>query len=306
MHSTAIKAMREQGIQDTGALCILLFLQENSSEGSDQLSHCGLAVWEIAQGTGLSEHQVKRGLRALSESGAIVRRQLVKAAGEAAVTVLTDRAQAWLGGAGQGSIPAELPKRLRELLIFESPEFVAQVAHCWRDYEALPESLRAHCSVGDAAFEEMASSLRQRLLDAAEQVALAHADERAEREQVAQGIIPFQCDDGEVAFDTHALQARQGAVAAIDLLLVRDVLRRVKERCPGMVTVARLPILVAEIGYSRTIGFVAHHDAELAQRVLVATLARGGWGRPKGIKESFYVGVSSAARFSTGVRQLHH
>ena len=307
MHSTHIRAMRDLGIKDTGIIGILLFLNENSACGADELRHCGKAVWEIAQGTGLSEDQVKRGLRALSEAGAIVRKQLVKVAGEAAITVLTDRAQVWLCGReveGQGGIPADMPRHLRELLVFESAGFVERVAAAWRNYETLPETMGEECSLGAKAFAQIAAAVRQRLLEAAEKVAQAHADERADREQLEKGIVTIDCDDGAVAFDANALKAKGGAVGAIDLVLARDVVRRVKERCPGMVTVGRVGKLVAEIGYSRTIGFVAGHDADAALRVLVATMTKGTWSRPKGIKEKFYLDVAGASRFSTGVREM--
>lgn len=306
MKSDIIGAMREQGINDSRAIQILLFLKENSTFADGATPHCGLAVWEIAKGTKLSEDQVKRGLRCLTEAGAIARRQLVKAAGEAALTVLTDRALAWLCGReaeGQGSIPADMPRHLRELLVFETPKFVEQVAFAWRGYEPLPEGLRAECSLGATAYEQIEAAVRQRLLDAAETLAEAHAEEESDREQIQQGLVQFDCDDGAVCFDAKALQAKGGAVGAVDLLLIRDVLRRVRERRPGLVTVGRVPLLVAEAGYSRTIGFVSKHDAEVAAKVLVATMTKPSWDRPKGIKDSFYEAVASAGRFSTGVQK---
>jgi len=307
MKSTTIGAMREQGGFSLRELHILLFLHENSHSEGEALPHCGLTVLQIAKGTGLSADQVKRGLRLLSEGGAIARRQLVKAAGEAAVTVLTDRAMAWLNDEraeeGQGGIPADMPRHLRELLVFESPVFVAAVAHAWGNYEPLPEMLRSECSLGANAFAQIEACVRQRLLDAAETVAEAHAEERVDREQLERGIVQFDCDDGVVQISASALQEKRGAVAAVDLVMVRDVLRRVRERCPGMVTVERLPTLVAEAGYSRTIGFVSAHNADVATRILAATMAKRSWSRPKGIKEKFYLDVASASRFSTGVQQ---
>lgn len=305
MQSNIFGVMRGYGIHDTRTVQILLFLKENSTFSADATPHCGLAVWEIAQGTGLSEDQVKRSLRCLTEAGAIARRQMVKAAGEAALTVLTDRALGWICGReqeGQGGIPADMPRELRELLVFETPRFVEQVGFAWRNYEPLPEALRDECSLGPTVYGRIEACVRQRLLDAAESVAEAHAEERVDREQLEQGIVQFDCDDGQVSFDAKALQGKKGAVAAVDLVMVRDVLRRVRERRPGMVTVGRLPQLVAEVGYSRTIGFVSKHDAEVASKVLVATMLKRTWDRPKGIKESFYEAVASASRFSTGVQ----
>jgi hypothetical protein len=307
MKSTTIGAMQEYGGFDLRALRILLFLHENSTFQAEALPHCGLTVLQIAKGTGLSTDQVKRGLRTLSEAGAIARRQLVKAAGEAAVTVLTDRAMGWLTDSaneeGQGSIPADMPRHVRDLLVFESPEFVTAVARAWKGFEPLPETLRSECSLGANAFGQIEACVRQRLLDAAETVAEAHAEERVDREQLERGIVQFDCDDGVVQINASALQEKRGAVAAVDLLMVRDVLRRVRERCPGMVTVERLPKLVAEAGYSRTIGFVSAHNADVATRILAATMAKRSWSRPKGIKEKFYVDIASASRFSTGVQK---
>lgn len=308
MKSSAVLSMRSAGISDPNHIAILLFINENLHLSGGDQPHCGLAVWEIAKQLGLSTHQVKRGFRALSEAGAIVRKQLVKTAGEAAITVLTDRARAWLCGreAGQGSIPADMPRAIRELLVFESAAFVDQVAAAWRNYEPLPEKLGSECTLGPRAFVQIESAVRQRLLDAAETIAEAHAEERIDRENLEQGIVQFECDDGVVAFDASCLRGKGGAIGSIDLVLVRDVVRKVRARRPGMVTVGRLPHLVAEIGYSRTIGFVSSHDAEAATRVLVATMVRGSWSRPRGIKEKFYAEVASASRFCTGVRQALH
>jgi hypothetical protein len=303
MNSTHVLAMRKLGIKDTGIYGILLFLHENSRTTDEELAHCGLPVWEIAQRTGLSQDQVKRAMRALSECGAIARGQLVKQKGEAAVTVLTDRAMTWLGSEGQGVIPADMPRQLRELLVFESRAFVAEVAEAWRQYAPLPERLREECTCGASYFGQIEAAVRQRLLDAAESVAVAHAEERADRDQLAKGVVQFDCEDGTVAFDSQILKAQGGAVGGIDLCLVRDVVRRVRERRPGLVTVARLPTLVAELGYSRTLGFVARHDAEDALRVLVATMSKESWSRPKGIRPAFYQQVACAGRLSTGVRE---
>lgn len=308
MKSSSVLAMRAAGISDPNTIAILLFLKENLRSSGDDQPHCGLTAWDIARQTGLSVHQVKRGFRSLMAAGAIVRKQLVKAAGEAAITVLTDRARTWLDldGAGEGGIPADMPRELRELLVFESSAFVDQVAHAWRAYEPLAESLRTQCCLGARAYEQIEAAVRHRLLDAAETVAEAHAEERADREQLEQGIVQFDCEDGIVAFDAQSLRQKGGAVGSVDLLMVRDVLRKVRQRRPGFVTTGRLCGLVAEIGYSRTIGFVSQHDAEVAARILVSTVTRPTWNRPKGIKDKFYSDVASASRFSTGVRHALH
>jgi hypothetical protein len=61
-----------------------------------------------------------------------------------------------------------------------------------------------------------------------------------------------------------------------------------------MVTVAKLPTLVSEIGYSRLLGFVSRHDAAKAEAALLSTMTRGTWSRPRGIKDAFYTVTASA------------
>ena len=303
-----VKALRDVGGLSMNGFLLLTYLNEQAQPCEGELAVTDKAVWELAEATGTSEDQIKRNLRALVDSGLIVRKQVAKTKGETALTVLTDLGRELLcgRGAGEGSIPSTMPRDLRELLVLQSGAFVRAVAKAWRDYEPLPEEERLNCLDQGKAFEKISVMLRDRMMEAAEVLATAHAEERQDRELVEQGIVEFECADGTVQIDGAVLKRKHGAIASVDLLFVRDTLRRVAERAPGFVTVKRLPKLVAEIGYSRTVGFVARHDAEHASRVLVKTMARGSWSRPKGIRDDFYLVTASAARFSTGVRVSLH
>lgn len=304
--SSHLRGLLDAGLTGDQVL-IFMYLNEQSEDFPGELRCCAQSVGQVAAALGRSTHQVKRAIAALVDAGAIVRRQAVKVAGETALTVLTDRGLAWLGSrAGEGAIPADLPLELRQLLVFESASFVAAVAKAWREREPLDPSLLSECRSGAECFERVAAHLRDQVLEAAEAMAQAYEGERADQEKLAAGVVAFDCDDGVVDIDAAVFREHKGAVAAVDLLWCRDVLRRVRELKPGFVTVGKLPELVAEIGYSRTVGFVAKHDAEQAQRALVLTMAKRAWSRPKGIRETFYQAANTASRFSTGVRHVRH
>lgn len=304
--SSHLRGLLDAGLSGEHVL-VFMYLNEKSIDYPGELRCCSESVGQVAAALGRSVHQTKRAIAALVEAGAIVRRQAAKVAGETALTVLTDRGLTWLGSrGGEGAIPADLPLELRQLLVFESAALVAAVAKAWREREPLDPSLVSECRAGVQCFERIASHVRTQVLEVAEAMAQAYQIERADQEKLDAGLVAFDCDDGVVDISVDAFRAQKGAVAAVDLLWCRDVLRRVRELKPGFVTVGRLPELVAEVGYSRTVGFVAKHDAEQAQRALVLTMARRTWSRPKGIRDTFYAAANSAARFSTGVRDLRH
>lgn len=288
---------------------VLMFLNASADRLDGELPMCGLSVHEMSVALGLSKHQVNRAVKALTAADAIVRRQTVKAKGVPAVTVLTDKAKYWLSGKagqGRGVIPADLPKVLRELLVLESEAFVQKVVKAWQEHEVLDPHLVNESRMGEGSFERINAQLRIQLLNATESLAEAVAQEDQARALADQGLVPIECDDGTVTFDCGALKEHKGAIAGVDMLFVRDVLQRVRRSMPGWVTTKRVPELVAEIGYSRTVGFVSRHDAEGAMKALVATMRRGTWSRPRGIRPTFYTAADKAMRFSTGVRNSLH
>lgn len=288
-------------------VALLAFFQEHAEEGEGMQPTCCLPLWDIASRLGMSIDQTKRGIRALTAAGAIARRQPVKAKGESALTVLTDRAVAWLQGrAGHTALPAHLPRSLRELLTFATPDFVQRVSHAWDTYELLPAHPPEDCGLPRTDYDLIAHALAERIAERAELLAEAAAEQAEDDALAAQGQVQIRCSDGHVVVDSTPFAAQKGALGAVDLRFVRDVLHRLKDRQPGLVTVDAMPRLVAEIAYSRVIGYVSRHDAERAQRALVATLARGTWGRPRGIKPAFYAAARTATRLSTGVRALLH
>lgn len=303
--SVNLRAMVDAGLNAEQVL-LLAHLTEQASYAEGELPAATIPVSQLARELARSPHQIKRGLAALVAKGAIVRRQFAKTKGETAWTVLTDRGLCWAGRAGQGAIPADLPAELRQLLAFEGSDLVEAVVQAWKQREPLDPAWREACRTGQATFVRLEAFLREQLLDAAEAVAQACAADREDQEKLAIGVVAFECDDGQVDIDSRVFQEAKGAIASVDLRWVRDVLRRVRELKPGFVTVGRLPELVAEVGYSRTVGFVARHDAEQAHRALVATMTRRAWSRPKGIRETFYAAANGAARFSTEVRVSLH
>lgn len=303
--SVNLRQMLDAGLNGEQAL-VLMFLNEQSEGCDGELRTATMPVSQLASSLGRSPFQIKRAIAGLVRAGAVVRRQVAKAKGETAWTVLTDRGLAWVGRAGETGIPADLPAELRQLLALEGSMFVSAVVEAWRAREPLDPSLREECRAGRQNYERLEAYLREKMLDAAEAMATACAEERADQAKVEAGIVTFDCDDGAVDIDVAAFKSSKGTIATVDLVWCRDVLRRVRQFKPGFVTVNRLPELVAEVGYSRVVGFVARHDAEQAHRALVATMTRGAWSRPKGIRDTFYAAANGAARFSTAVRASVH
>jgi hypothetical protein len=56
-----------------------------------------------------------------------------------------------------------------------------------------------------------------------------------------------------------------------------------------------MPKLLAEILYSRSVGFVSRHDYRHAQSVLVRTISKN-WGKPRGMWEDWYLAANASCR----------
>jgi hypothetical protein len=249
---------------------------------------------EIAKRAGLTFNQVAKCLEKLVDAGAIARRQMEKRAGESAMTMLCGVAGEILGLGSEADVPSDLAPELRSLLIGKSAAFRMAVAEAWRSESTLPPGVRDAFHGPDWEFRKIDSFLRDRSLTAMEAVSSALVEQRKAIEAEGKGLYAFECEDGTVIIDRNALVASKQAAACIDLAFVRGVTDRLLKRKKGMVTVAKLPTLVSEIGYSRLLGFVSRHDAAKAEAALLSTMTRGTWSRPRGIKDAFYTVTASA------------
>lgn len=281
-------------------LIVLAVLNDCAWDDADTGRVADSATWELAQRTGLSKHQVEHAVAKLAKAGAVARRQLVKRAGESALTLICDLGRRVLGEANAHDVPADMPQSLRNLLVGRSAAFRLAVREAWESRQPLAPGARDAFAGLPREFDAVESALRENALCAMERISTEiRAQQQLDLEE-ANGLYTFETDDGVVQMDRRVLVESKAAPAGIDLRFVRDVLSRVRSRRPGLVTRARLPELVAEIGYSRLLGFVSRHDAAHAERALVATLSRGGWSRPRGIRDSFYSLTRSSVRYPQG------
>jgi hypothetical protein len=249
---------------------------------------------EIAKRAGLTFNQVAKCLEKLVKAGAIARRQMEKRAGESALTMLCGVAGEVLGLGSDADVPSDLAQDIRSMLIGRCAAFRLAVCEAWKNEAPLPAGAREAFDGPEWEFRKIESMLRDRSLSAMEAVSSALMEQAKATEAEAKGLYTFECEDGSVTIDRNALLASKQAVACIDLAFVRGVTDRLLKRKKGMVTVATLPTLVSEIGYSRLLGFVSRHDAAKAEAALVATMTRGSWSRPRGIKDAFYTLTASA------------
>lgn len=249
---------------------------------------------ELAKRSGLTFHQVAKCLGNLVKAGAIARRQMEKRAGESSLTMLCGLAGELLALESMTDVPADLSAELRALLISRNAAFRLAVAEAWQSKSPLAPGAREAFDGADWEYRTIESTLRERSLTEMEALSSALMAQQQAADAEQRGLYTFECDDGSVTIDRNALIASKQTPACVDLAFVRGVTDRVRRSKPGVVTVGELPRLVSEIGYSRLLGFVSRHDAAKAESALVTTISRGGWSRPRGIKESFYTLIASS------------
>lgn len=247
-----------------------------------------LAQWEICKALKLSKDQAKGSFTRLEGAGALARRQENKEKGEVAMTEICQLGLDVLGMTDALGMPADMPRDLRRLLTGRTSAFSLAVIEAWKAKTPLAQGAREAWSGLDRDLQAIEDMLRIRAIDEASAVIEAlHAQAQTDLEE-SQGVYTFETSDGLVQFDQKAFQAEKEAVAGVDLAFARNVTNRLLKLRPEMVTKRSITKLVAEIGYSRLLGFVSRHDAASAERVLAATVARGGWSTPKGIRPKFY------------------
>lgn len=268
-----------------------------------------LSRHELAGRIGISWQAVQRVLPKLERSGFITRRQNIKAKGETAITTLTRKAYALFGQAGgaemgQGVLPAEL----NELLTGETEAVITVVAQCWRT-GTLPSAEQSVLYRGGARrwaqIEFLLTSNIEAVLLEAAKVAAEIEIEKAEEEQ---GRFILDLPNGDsVVFDQaafkEAAQELDNGIKGSDVRFARDVVQRLVDRAPGRFPVSAIPMLAAEILFSRQKGFVWRHDYSDACKVLAAQLAKQTWSKPKGITSEWYATAKHAVVvYPQGVR----
>ena len=266
-----------------------------------------LSRYEIADRVGtLSWTQVQRALGSLTDKGLIARRQKAKVSGEVAVTVVSEAAFRCFGMAGGARIGAEgLPADFADLIVGESEEVINAIESAYRNAEPLANSICSMFRGGHRRLTQIEFLLTTQI-DVVRQAAEEAASEiSAEVEAEERGIYQLRLTNGEMLeFDQPTLRAKtqnaETAIRGADIRFARDVLARVEQRSPGLVTSRNAASLAAEILFSRQKGFVWRHDYGDACRVLAAVILKGRWTAPLKMNSSWYSLIQPTVRMAQG------
>lgn len=254
----------------------------------------------------LSWSQVQRALTSLTLKCLIARRQNAKASGEIAVTVVSAAAFNCFGLEGGAEIGhSGLPSEFSELIVGESEATISAIAQAYRNGEVLTA---AECSAfrgGSRRLAQIEFLLESRMCTALAEAQAAAEDLQAEAEREARGLYTLTLASGEsLEFDQQALrestQLGDSAIKGADIRFARDVLERVDQRSPGLITARNASTLAAEILFSRQKGFVWRHDYSDACRVVASVITRGSWSAPGRMTRSWYSLVKPAVRGACG------
>lgn len=266
-----------------------------------------LSCFEVAKRTGLSLATTKRATSKLMQSGLMVRRQDVRQSGVIAWTQVTKAACALFGVGGGATHADGLPSEVKVALASESVTVCTAVSRAWEACEGLPADAENLWRGGARRLELVRSYLAARAVEALEQaVATAEHREQAVHE-AAQGLVRIPCPNGEeVVVDVNRFDASVSCPA--DVGFARDVLIELGLRKPDLVTPTSVPKLLAEVLYSRSVGFVAGREYTPAVRILVSciTSQERPWSRPRGIWDVWYGASHAACQVSTGGSEVRH
>ena len=266
-----------------------------------------LSCVEVSRRTGLSLATTKRATSKLMQSGLLVRRQDVRQSGVIAWTQVTKAACTLFGVGGGASHADGLPSDVKVAMASESVTVCSAVSRAWKACEGFPVDAENLWRGGARRLELVRSYLAARSVEALEQaVATAEHREQAAQE-AAHGLVRIPCPQGEeVVIDVKRLDAC--APCPADVEFARDVLIELGLRKPDLVTPTSVPRLLAEVLYSRAVGFVAGREYTPAVRVLVSCISSQDrpWGRPRGIWDVWYGASQAACRLSTGGSEMRH
>lgn len=260
-----------------------------------------MSAYEVSVRAGLSLPAVKRAIAKLMALGLLVRRQDIKMAGVMAWTQVTKTACALVGVRGGADLSPTLPSEVRIALAGECTAVCKAVSNAWDACESLPNAVDGQWRGGAIRLESVRSYLSVRSLQAMEACHAASQARAVDPLDQRNGMVRIACPGGaEVRVDASHLHA--GTPCASDLGFAKDVLLEVAVRQPDLVTPTSIPRLLAEILYSRAVGFLQGREYTPAVRILASSItsSKQAWGRPRGIRDQWYMAAQSACRFSTG------
>ena len=305
VHLDRLIGYRKAGLKDHDVLVLGCYVEVAclDPDSASVLISCA----DVSKRTGLSLGTTKRAISKLMECGLLVRRQDVRQSGVIAWTQVTKAACSLFGVGGGASHTDGLPAEVKVALASESVTVCAAVSLAWKACEGLPLEAENLWRGGTRRLELVRCYLAARSVEALEQaVATAEHRERASHE-AAKGFVHIPCPNGEeVVVDVKRFDA--SVRCPFDVEFARDVLIELGLRNPSLVTPTSIPKLLAEVLYSRAVGFVAGREYTPAVRILVSCISsqERPWARPRGIWDLWYGASQAACHLSTGGSEVRH
>ncbi len=285
--------LRNAGLNSMAEIAVLSVFVRGASLDDDPTT--AITLPEIARETGYSVEQAKTATRKLVEAGHLVRLQTVKRAGQAAKTLVTTKAFAAFGLEGGAVLPTDMPEALKKLLVGQGRAVCELVATCWQALR-VPTAAEASSWEGSSrSWEEVLFFLTARVETELAALDKACTAEEARERQEASGVFVFETPGGE----TIQLDERRFADIAPrvgSMRFARDVLARLARLRPDHVTAASVPTLVAEILFTRCMGFCWPKGVDDAERILVSTMLKPTWSKPRGIDDHWYRAAHASVR----------
>lgn len=297
-------AMRALGLRDNDFMVMAAFVEVAVLDVSD--ARVKISCWEVAKRTKLHLTAVKRSIAKLIQLQLLARRQDVKAAGETAWTQVSRAACALMGVDG-GAMIAGLPPELQSALAGELVSVCRDVAQAWKACEPMPVSVESAWLSGVGRLDRVRSMLCTRSHLASEKVLEAHQARVDQLAEEGKGVVRISCPGGsQVVVDALKLDSMVSCPA--DVGFGRDVLHELAVRHPELVTPTSVPRLLAEILYSRSVGFLSGREYTPAVRILASCIGgeKKPWGRPRGMWPEWYDASTFACAVSTGGSVLVH
>ncbi|MCC6506585.1 MAG: winged helix-turn-helix domain-containing protein [Aquimonas sp.] len=247
---------------------------------------------DIAHITGLTPSQVQRALSHLCDERLIWRAQDAKVSGEVSWTLLSARALRWFGLRGGLEITTLPSHAFLHALINEHVSVAQELLSCWDGCVMPSPALASRFAGGGKRWLIIEAALSDRIAEvvpvqAATDAALGHAAVRVSLNDRVVGI-------SESALRAHGDRVGDAALKTVDAAFIGATLSYLSARRPEAITDASLPRLVAEIAFSRHVGFVSRHNHADGARVLASCIGRGGWKMPRKMPQSWYAAASSA------------
>ena len=280
------KAALTAGLEIREAVVLLAFMGDLQEVAGEVTT--ARPVSEIRSLTGLSYDQIQRALKKLRDAGLISRKQLVKRAGEAALTTVLPKAFAALGlpdPSGRSGLQSTITGELAELLCGQPWSVVEAVSTAWESRTLLDQDVERAIR-GPLTRERVSRVLYQRYEEAMQELEQAVVEVEAVEAIRATGLDVVQTADGPVTVNVRKFETL--SPVAVPWEFVRDVLLTLHSRDPGLVTFANLRDRIAEAAYARVaLPFVKDKGWSDAVKLLARQMEIH-WRKPNRIWPSWY------------------